>query len=105
MRSTNKSGSRYVQGGETTVYQERLGWWERRSMPKDVSDANFIITDEYDRRPSKLAYDHYGKSGLMWFILQYNVILDINTEFVSGARILLPQPARVELELLNRQPG
>lgn len=104
-KSTNNRYSRFVQGGDSTVYVDRIGWWERREFAKDQSDVPFTITPEYDRRPSKLANDLYGKSQYMFFILQYNGILDIEVEFVAGNVILLPIPERAKYDLFNKQTG
>ena len=104
-RSTNNQYSRYVQGGTTTEYSTRLGWWERRIFSRDVSDIDFEITPEYHLRPSKLALDMYGRSEYMFFILQYNTIMDINEEFVTGKVIKLPLPERVAYDIMTKNIG
>lgn len=104
-RSTDRTRSRYTQGGATDIYPTRLGWWERRTFPKDLSDEVFTIPKKYHQRPHKLAFDKYGFTEYMSFILQYNGILDINTEFVEGNTILLPTPQRVSLDLLTKSIG
>jgi hypothetical protein len=105
VKSTDRSKSRYVQGGTTDIYPTRLGWWERRTFPKDISDEVFTITTKYHQRPHKLASDKYGFVEYMSFILQYNGILDINTEFVEGAIIYLPTSQRLSLDLSAKTVG
>ena len=41
--STEIRNSRYVQGGETDRYANRLGWWERRAMPRQDDDIRYTI--------------------------------------------------------------
>ena len=104
-KSTENRRSRYVQGGETSVYSNRLGWWERRDIPNYDDDIVITISQLHDRRPDLLAADLYGTPSLQWLVLQYNNILDINTEFVAGKEIRLPSEERVMLDLLNQPIG
>ena len=104
-RSVDDFNSRYVQGGTTDMYPNRAGWWERRKFTKHDSDVEFTITDNYDKRPHKLAYDIYGRDDYFFIILQYNNILDINEEFVAGKIILLPTPNRVMMEFFTKRTG
>ena len=104
-RSVDDINSRYVQGGSTEMYSNRMGWWERRVFPSDVSDVEFVITDHYHQRPHKLAYDFYGRDDYFFIILQYNKILDVNEEFVAGTTIMLPTQQRIMLEYLTRPTG
>lgn len=111
--NTNKSNfnsvlnrdSRYVQGGTTNVYSNRLGWWERTTFTYDVSDLYVLITKDYAHRPDRVAYDFYGKTSLMWLVLQYNNIVDPATEFVEGKQIRLPAPSRVTREITTQRTG
>ena len=99
--SMTQRDSRYTQGGTTTVYPGRLGWWDRKVFPRDSTDFTFVLTPDYHRRPWRLAKDLYGKETRMWLILQYNNIVDINTEFVTGKELTLPTPQRVMFSFLN----
>ena len=101
-RSDRVTNGRYLQGGVTTVNGNRLGWWERKIFAKSLMDIPFTLIRKYDRRPDILALDMYGKSNLMWFILQYNNISDVNVEFVAGAVIMLPTKGRLTTELLTK---
>lgn len=103
-KSTDDINSRYIQGGTTEVFPNRLGWWERRTFPSDVSDVEYTIPEKYNLRPDLLAYDIYGKSDYFFLVLQYNNILDVNEEFVTGKIIMLPDPQRVALEMVTRRP-
>lgn len=105
-KSTDDFNSRYVQGGSTEVYNTRLGWWERRPLRKDPSDIEYTIPMKYDRRPDWLSYDFYGKTDYyLVAILQYNNILDINEEFITGRKILLPTPQRLMMEIMTQKVG
>ena len=102
-RSDTAASGRYVQGGRVEVYPDRLGWWQRRNMPKHPSDLQFFITPRYHKRPDLLAYDMYGTAKLSWFVLQFNNIIDINLEFIEGKSVMLPTKTRVYTELTTRQ--
>ena len=101
-RSTDRRNSRYVQGGTTDQFPNRLGVWVRRSFPEDNSDEFVTLTPRYDKRPWLLAFDKYQDAQLMWFVLQYNTILDVNTEFVTGKVMRLPTATRLRIDLLSR---
>lgn len=99
--------SRYVQGGDTEKYENRLGWWERDldTIQQSTDDVFVVIGPDYDRRPDKMATDMFGRPTMMWMILQYNSIVDINEEFRSGKRIRVPEPSRAQLTFLNKPTG
>ena len=103
--SIERKRSRYTQGGRTDVYPTRLGWWERETIDSSVDDITLKIIAPHNRRPDLVANDYYGDPTLAWIILQYNNILDINTEFVAGKTITIPSPTRVQLDLLNSPIG
>lgn len=92
-------------GGTTDAYANKVGWWERRLMPFSDSDVFITIAPEYDRRPDLLAYDLYGKDTYGTLILQYNSILDINTEFVTGVELRVPSRSRVDYDIVNKEKG
>lgn len=99
-KSNQRRDGRYVYGGVVESKGNRLGWWERQIFPTHHSDVPYIIPKQHARRPDLLAYEVYGRSNLMWMVLQYNHIVDINTEFVEGAEIMLPTVQRMFGELL-----
>jgi len=103
--SVDKKNSRYVQGGLTNVYPTRLGWWERYPMEFQEDDTIYTIRPEHSLRPDKVAFAFYGKASYAWIILQYNSIVDINLEFVSGKEIRVPTIEHVTFDLLNKQTG
>jgi len=103
--SVDDFNSRYVQGGLTDVFPNRLGWWERRTFASHPTDKEFVIPAEYHQRPDKLAYDIYGRTDYYFFLLQRNNIIDIFDEFVTGKTIFLPTPTRMSLEFMSKQPG
>jgi len=100
--SIKEKYSRYTQGGETDVYANRLGWWEREKIPHADDDITMELTARYALRPDMVAYDIYGKVNLMWLVLSYNNILDVNTEFTKGTKIILPSPQRVFFDLTTK---
>jgi len=102
--SQSKTG-RYTQGGLIDRYRNRLGWWERFQMDRQPDDIRFTITPEYDGRPDLVAYRVYKRSTLAWLVLQYNNIVDINTEFVSGKTLVLPTPHRAQVNILSNTTG
>lgn len=103
--SAENTLSRYVQGGLTDVYNNRLGWWDGYALAPASDDTSFPLDPKYHQRPDLLAFDAYGKSTLMWLVLQFNNIVDINEEFVSGAVIRLPSKSRVFASILIYQAG
>lgn len=105
--STQNAKSRYTQGGETTKYRRRLGWWERDLENFQHADDDVFVTlsNKYDRRPDVFAADYFGSSVLMWLVLQYNHIVDINEEFIAGKRIRIPNTSRALFSMLNKRTG
>lgn len=102
-RSDQQAGSRYKQGGDVTIVDgNKLGWWERKIMPKSTTDITFTVTAEYQYRPDKLAYDVYGRANLQWFVLQYNNVTDLFRDFAVGSVIVLPTKSRLYMELLSK---
>lgn len=86
--------NRYQIGGNTEYKGKNTFWWDRKVFGKDISDINMIIPLKYHKRPDRLADDMYGTPSLATFILQYNDMMDINTEFVQGKKISIPTPNR-----------
>lgn len=104
MASTQSTGNRegrYTQGG-TSTQTDRLRWWERRIIPYSDDDMFIVISNRYHRRPDVLAFDMYRKAKYQWLVLQYNNIVDVNTEFVVGTTVRLPSLARVQREIMTR---
>ncbi len=103
--SVNKRNSRYVQGGTTTTFPDRLGWWDRLVMLSDDDDLSITITNSQDRRPDVIAFDIYGKAEFAWVVMQFNNIVDENLELQAGTIIRLPTPDRLFFDMLNRPSG
>lgn len=93
--------TRYSRGGKVDVVGKRLGFWEPKPFVRSQTDIPYRISPRYHLRPDLLAADLYGNDTLMWFILQYNSIVDIHTEFVQGSMIILPTRTRMYTELLS----
>ena len=45
VNSTENRNSRMVQGGLTDIYNNRLGWWEKRNFEKQNDDFIIEILD------------------------------------------------------------
>jgi hypothetical protein len=98
-KSTDIRTTRYSAGGITEqLLSGRLGWWERTIFLPERDDITGIITADFAGRPDLLSYKAYGTPKFAWLVLQYNTILDINTEFVEGARYTIPSARRVLFE-------
>lgn len=92
-----KNYSRYVQGGNTDIFSNRLGWWEQLDLKENQFNDIIIspLIAAYDKRPDLLSFAVYGRTDFEWVILQYNNIVDINEEFVTGATIIMPNKMRI----------
>lgn len=99
--SDRSRNGRYVSGGSATVEAGKLSWWERKVLPTADDDVPFPINRKYHLRPDLVAFDAYGRSDLMWVVLQFNNIVDINEEFQAGTTISLPTRRRLFTELLT----
>lgn len=100
--SLAKRHSRLLNGGDTEIKGNKLGWWERAKIDKNVSgDIKVTIPDVYNKRPDLMAHRVYGKSNLFWLILQYNNIVDIEEEFVTGRELILPSRIRTLSSIVN----
>ena len=103
--SVKRKDTRYVQGGTTTVHKKSVGWWERSAtlIERAADDITILsLPALYDGRPDLLSFDMYGSNNLEWLILQFNSIVDINEEFVTGATITLPSHTRVFSSILTK---
>ena len=103
--SLAKRRTRMLDGGESEIKGNKIGWWERRSLPKNsVTDRIVKITEKYHKKPELVAKDYLGTTRLMWLVLQYNNIVDIEEEFIMGREIVLPSRPRAESEFTGRSP-
>ncbi len=108
MRETNsveQSYSRYVQGGLTDRHNNRLGWWERRELPKRDDDNLLTVQPSEAGRPDLISRRAYSTERFAWLVLQYNSIVDVATELKAGARILMPNQLRLMVDVLNQTTG
>jgi hypothetical protein len=103
--STKNRNSRLVQGGTTDIYKNRLGWWERRVIPRADDDLRIVIEDNEAGRPDMLSQRAYGKAMYAWLILQFNNIIDPETELVAGKEIFLPTEQRLILDIITKPNG
>lgn len=104
-KSVNNANSRYIQGGVTDVFPNRLGWWERQSIPPALDDIRVQVQPEEDGRPDLMAFRLYGNPKIDWVILMFNTIQDIEVEFVTGKTFNVPSAPRVSREILGKSPG
>lgn len=100
--SINQRDGRYTQGGITDSFPNRLGWWERRTIPKDDSDIYLIVSKRGEGRPDLISDQIYGSAYYAWFIMQYNSIVDPVEELVTGKKLRLPIPSRLKINIINQ---
>lgn len=93
--SADEKKSRYVAGGTSEVFSNRIGWWDRTVMPFQNDDIIFTVDQEYAGRPDKISDIVYGTTKYNWVVLLYNTILDLDTELCAGCVIRLPTPTRL----------
>jgi hypothetical protein len=72
--------------GYTAVYVPPL-------VPDFTQADDFIITQQYVKRPDLLSYDLYGDSNFWWVFVLYNrnLILDPINDLTLGKRIIVPR--------------
>jgi hypothetical protein len=101
--SLRKRYCRYAQGGNTDEFTNRLGWWERFDLTDTQNDDIFIpkLSKTYEKRPDLLAFDMYNRSDYDWVILQYNNIVDIEEEFITGVSLIVPSKLRVNIDIMS----
>ena len=87
--------SRFTAGGRTETSNRFVGWWERTIFEKSSTDLEVTIIAKFNRRPDLFAEFYLKTDSLWWFVLQYNNIIDINTEFVTGTKIVIPTMYRI----------
>jgi hypothetical protein len=102
--SLKKKKSRQLKGGYTEEFTNRLGWWERYNLsPDQTDDVVVTLTSVYNKRPDLLSFDFYKSNHYDWIILQYNSIVDIDEEFVTGATIVLPSYQKVSIDIMSNE--
>ena len=104
-KSVDNRNSRYVQGGETEIYSNRTGWWERRIFERQDDDILFTVTAATEKRPDTISDLIYGKAIYAWLVLEYNHIIDIETELLAGAELFLPSRERLILDIITAPTG
>jgi len=104
-KSTNNRNGRYVQGGTTEIYNNRTGWWERRKFERQDDDIRFIVGAGEIGRPDAISYLVSGKAAYAWLVLQYNNIIDVETELVHGKELFLPTQQRLILDIITKPTG
>ena len=103
--SLAKKYSRMLNGGNTETKGNKLGWWERIDIERDIfTDKQYVLGVEHEGRPDLVAASIYGRTSLMWLVLQYNSIVDIEEEFVTGKTITLPTRNRLFSEIAVENP-
>lgn len=102
---TSSPSSRYTQGGRADVYPTRVGWWEKRKIEKADSDIFITIRPGEEKRPDLIAWNVYQRANLGWVVLQFNNIVDVETELVTGKTIRLPAIRRLTMDILTQRTG
>lgn len=104
-KSTDNRNSRYVQGGNSDIYSNRMGWWERKPFERRDDDIRFIVSINEAKRPDVISELVYGKAIYAWLVLQYNNIVDIETELLPGKELFLPSQQRLILDIITSPTG
>jgi len=104
-KSTDNRNSRYVQGGTTELYSNRTGWWERREFERQDDDIRFVVGIGESKRPDIISQVAYGKAIYSWLVLEYNNIVDVETELLPGAVLFLPTQQRLILDIITKPTG
>lgn len=104
-KSTNNRNSRYVQGGVSEIYNSRTGWWERRKFERQDDDLVYDVGSTDVGRPDLISHAVYGKAIYAWLVLQYNNIVDVETELVVGKTLFLPTQERLILDIITKPTG
>lgn len=105
INSVNDKISRYVNGGTTEV-GTKLEWWERKKLRvSNDGDNSYVLEKIYEHRPDKLSAVFYNESRYWWVLMQYNGILDIETEFVEGVLLTMPSLSKLESIIRNNKEG
>ena len=104
-KSTDNRNSRYVQGGTSEIYNNRTGWWERRKFERRDDDLVFVVGTSEAGRPDLISQAVYGKAIYAWLVLQYNNIVDVETELVVGKTLFLPTQQRLILDIITKPTG
>jgi len=90
----NKNG-RFINGGTVQFAGDFLGWWERRVIPQQIDDQFIELDAVYEKRPDLIARAFLSDERMMWLVLQYNNVIDVETELLAGTVIRLPHPKRI----------
>lgn len=101
----NVKKSRYVSGGVTEVFNDRVDWWERVKFQLDGSDAYYRVGAKYVGRLDKIAEDYYKDSRLWWVIAQYNDIIDPYGEITEDLVLRLPTSDRIQQMIAGKTGG
>ena len=104
-KSTENINSRYVLGGTSEIYNNRTGWWERRKFERSNDDIRFVITNKEEKRPDLISNAIYGKAIYAWLVLEYNNIVDVETQLLEGMEIFLPTQTRLILDIITKPTG
>ena len=83
---------------KTPVYENFMGYYQKRNIPADVNDITYEIEPQYANRPDLLSYDLYGRAKLWWVFAMRNIdsLKDPVFDFVPGLKIKLPQKPTID---------
>ncbi len=94
---------RYVLGGTTDVYVNRLGYWKMANIPHNQpDDIIFGLDSKTQFRPDLISYKYYNQTSFDWLVLQYNYIVDINEEFIIGKTFSIPSYSRLFSNIITK---
>lgn len=103
--STLLKNSRYVVGGITEVNPYALEWWERLDFQSDDTDLRYTVEAKFEGRLDLIAAQYLSDSRMWWVIAQYNAILDVYNETITGRVLRIPTKARLQSMLAGKLGG
>lgn len=76
----------------TPIERGELGAYVPPFIPDFTRTTQLELTQQYDRRPDRLAFDLYGDAQLWWVFLLFNrnQMVDPIHDFVTGITIFVP---------------
>lgn len=96
--SEYKSSSPYYNTKQNNGYLDVMSW---RTVPAQIDDILFTVTQSYQNRPDLLAHDIYGDVNLWWVFAARNpdVLKDPVYDLEAGIKIYLPKLSEMKKSL------
>ena len=95
MTSLTSKFSRYTLGGTSEVANNKIEWWEKKSIRADSTDIIYTVENFYQGRLDLIANTFYSEPRYWWIIAQINNILDPVNEITPGRVLRIPTKERI----------